>query len=313
METNPDVVVIGGGPAGISAAAWCVDLELSAVLIEEGETTGGQLLSINNPIVNYAGLEAADGREFAAFLHKWLEQFAFRRMLGTRVELIEAEPLLVRTEAGEEFRPSAVILATGVSRRKLGLPGEDELVGKGILRSGAGEREEAKGKHVIIIGGGDAAIENALILSEHAKRVTVVHRSRDFRARPEFLERAKTAGNVEFITERYVTSIRGEDRFEGVDVVGPDGASVSIEADLLLIRIGFRPNSELLRGLTELDVSGYVKVDANSATSVPMIYACGDVANPISPTISTAAGMGATAAKAIAARLAERKKFRKFE
>lgn len=306
METNPDVVVIGGGPAGLSAAAWCADLGLSAVLIEEGETPGGQLHSINNPIVNYAGLEAANGREFAASLLRWQEQFAFRRMLGTRVESIGAEPLAVRTEKGEELRPSAVILATGVSRRKLGLRGEDELVGKGILRSGAGQREEAKGKHVIIIGGGDAAIENALILGELAERVTVIHRSREFRARPEFLAKARASANVDFKTETYVTAIRGEERFVGVDVAGPGGAVDSIDADLLLVRIGFKPNSELLRGLAELDVSGYIQVDVNSETSIPMIYACGDVANPISPTISTATGMGATAAKAIAARLSDR-------
>ena len=95
METNPDVVVIGGGPAGLSAAAWCADLGLSAVLIEEGDAPGGQLHSINNPIVNYPGLEAANGREFAASLLRWQEQFAFRQMLGTRVESIGAEPLAV--------------------------------------------------------------------------------------------------------------------------------------------------------------------------------------------------------------------------
>lgn len=306
METNPDVVVIGGGPAGLSAAAWCADLGLSAVLIEEGDTPGGQLHLINNPIVNYPGLEAANGREFAASLLRWQEQFAFRRMLGTRVESIGAEPLAVRTEKGKEFRPSAVILATGVSRRKLGVRGEDELVGKGVLRSGAGQREEAKGKHVIIVGGGDAAIENALILGELAERVTVIHRSREFRSRPEFLAKAKAAANVDFRTETYVTAIRGEEHFEGVDVAGTGGTGDSIDADLLLVRIGFKPNSELLRGLAELDVFGYVQVDVNSETSIPMIYACGDVANPISPTISTAAGMGATAAKAIAARLSEK-------
>ena len=306
METNPDVVVIGGGPAGLSAAAWCSDLGLSAVLIEAEKTPGGQLYSINNPIVNYAGLEAANGREFAASLLRWQEQFAFRRMLGTRVESIEAEPLKVRTETGAEFWPSAVIVATGVSRRKLGLWGEDELVGKGILRSGAGQREEAKDKHAIIVGGGDAAIENALILGEHAERVTVIHRSREFRARPEFLAKAKAAANVELRTETFVTAIRGEELFEGVDVAGPGGAGDSIDADLLLVRIGFKPNSELLRGLAELDVSGYVHVDVNSETSIPMIFACGDVAHPASPTISTAAGMGATAAKVIAAKLSEK-------
>lgn len=305
METTPDVVVIGGGPAGLSAAAWCSDLGLSAVLIEEADTPGGQLHLINNPIANYAGLAAANGREFAAKLLDWEKQFAFLRLIGTRAESVSAEPLSVRTAKGEEFRPRAVILATGVSRRKLGLAGEEELVGKGVLRSGAGQREEAKGKHVIIVGGGDAAIENAVLLSEFAKRVTVVHRSREFRARPEFLERAKAATNVDFKTETYVTAIRGEKLFEGVDVAEPGGAGDSIEADLLLVRIGFKPNSELLRGLAELDVSGYVQVDVNSETSIPMIFACGDVANPISPTISTAAGMGATAAKAIKARLSK--------
>lgn len=305
METTPDVVIIGGGPAGLSAAAWCSDLGLSAVLIEEADTPGGQLHLINNPIANYAGLAAANGREFAAKLLDWEKQFAFLRLIGTRAESVSAEPFSVRTAKGEEFRPSAVILATGVSRRKLGLAGEEELVGKGVLRSGAGQREEARGKHVIIVGGGDAALENAVLLSEFAKRVTVVHRSREFRARPEFLAKAKASANVDFKTETYVTAIRGEEIFEGVNVAEPGGAGDSIDADLLLVRIGFKPNSELLRGLAELDVSGYVQVDVNSETSIPMIYACGDVANPISPTISTAAGMGATAAKAIKARLSK--------
>ncbi|MBK9164008.1 MAG: FAD-dependent oxidoreductase [Acidobacteria bacterium] len=302
MESTPDIVVIGGGPAGLSAAAWCSDLGLSAVLIEGSEQPGGQLHSINNPIANYAGLAAANGREFAAKLLEWEKQFAFRREFGTRVESVSADPLVLRTAGGEEFRPRAVILATGLSRRRLGLAGEDEFVGKGVLRSGAGQREEAPGKHVVIVGGGDAAIENAVLLSEFAERVTVVHRSREFRARAEFLESARSAKNVELITETYVTKILGEERFEGIEVSGPEGPDL-IMADLLLIRIGFKPNSELLRGLVELDVSGYVQVDVTCLTSEPMIYACGDVANPVSPTISTATGMGATAAKAIAARL----------
>lgn len=293
------VAIIGGGPAGMSAALWCDELGLSSVLIEEEGDLGGQLRSIYNPIENYPGLTAQNGTEMLSRFEKSLGSRNFVRRTGIKATSIDVDAMEVRLADGESLACSAIILATGVRRRLLDIPGEIDLRGKGILESGSRDRHQVSGKRVIIVGGGDAAFENALILSEFAQLVSVAFRSNEPRARREFVDTVKSRENIELLPGTVVTRITGESWVKEVELKNLDGQNRSEPVDAVLIRIGFEPNSDMVRGVVELDELGFIKVDQTGRTNVPGIYAVGDVANNYSPTLSTAAGSSATAAKSI--------------
>lgn len=295
-----DVIIIGGGPAGISAALWAADLGLQAVVIERHDL-GGQLNSIYNPIVNYPGISVSNGVELRDRMVSALTATGVPIRMSTRVV-----PLFPETQVeldGEILRGRAVVIATGVRRRELNVPGEREFKGKGMLASGSASRKGVLGKNVVIVGGGDAAVENALILSEKARLVTVVHRGMTLSARPEFQNQLPARDNVDLLLSSRVTGIHGTDRVEAVKVVS-NGVKDEILCDHVVIRIGVEPNSEPFSGHLAVDGRGYILSDIHGLTDVPGIYAIGDVARPVSPTISTAVGMGATAVKHIYASLA---------
>jgi thioredoxin reductase (NADPH) len=295
-----DVAIIGGGPAGMSAALWCADLGLRCVLIEKSAELGGQLLWIHNPIENYPGISTRNGAEMRDKFALSLKDAAFEQMLGAEIESIDAEQKRIELKDGRSIRAKAIIIATGIRRRKLNIPGEIGFTGRGILESGSKDRELVQGKSVIIVGGGDAAMENAMILSEYACSVTVVHRRAQFSARAGFLGKARSLSNVEFLVDTTVEKIAGSDRLEKVAVRNTEtGELRTIETDFLLIRVGVEPNSELVAGAVALDEAGYIKIDNNCMTNREGVYAVGDVACPFSPTISTAVGTGAIAVKAI--------------
>jgi thioredoxin reductase (NADPH) len=295
-----DVVIIGGGPAGMSALLWCAELKLNAVLIEKEAELGGQLLQTYNAIRNYLGFEAANGGELRDV---FLRQIAGLNML-TEAEIVEAdlEHKTLKLADQSLYSGRAIFIATGVRRRKLLVPGEEEFRGRGILDSGKKSHNDVRGKTVVIAGGGDAALENALILSEGARKVFVVHRGREFRARDEFKRKAEAAHNVEFIFNSEIAKIVGDENVRGVEIQHPSsGERMQVAADAVLIRIGVEPNTEPFRGQIDLDDRGYVQVNANCMTRMHGIFAGGDVANPGAPTISVAVGDGSAAVKAIAA------------
>lgn len=299
IERKFDVIIVGGGPAGLSAAHWCAELGLNAILIEKTAEFGGQLLQIYNPITNYLGRESADGREMLGHFLASVENSTFVRRLNGNVIDVDAVNRQVALEDGTIFSGSALIIATGVSRRRLNVPGEAEFEGRGILRSGARDKESVSGHEVVIVGGGDAALENALILSEFAAKVTVVHRRNAFTARAEFIEQARDRSNLEFLPRTLVKRITGDERLRSIELAEPaTGREFVIPADALLVRIGVKPNTETLAGKLELDQKGYIVVDSICRTNAHGVFSVGDAACPLSPTITTAAGMGATAAKA---------------
>ena len=295
-----DVIVVGGGPGGLSAALWCRELGLETVLLEKEPELGGQLRQIFNPIENYLGLRAANGSELLGHFRKFVETSAFAGSLRCKVFKIDGAGRGVTLDDGTELFSRALVIATGVRRRKLGIPGEDEFVGKGIIASGAGNKDLARGKHVLIVGGGDAAIENALILSDVAAGVKVAFRRERSTARSEFLNDVAARDNITLVPNTALKSIGGDAVVSHVELEKVGTQQVRREpVDTVLIRIGVEPNSEMVRDVVELDDRGYILVDSICQTSAAGIFAAGDVANPISPTISTAAGTGATAAKTI--------------
>ena len=303
MIENPtdfDVLIIGGGPAGLSAALWCADLGMRSIILEKEAEFGGQLLRTFNPIENYLGVEVTNGRELNEMFLRHVESRSISRLTNVTIDEANLGEKTVRSSDGIELAGKAIIIATGVRRRKLGVPGEAEFAGRGVIDSGARDRDVARGKRVVIVGGGDAALENALILGDIAKEIIIVHRRGEFSARTEFVESAKEDPVITHIFDTVVTAISGNTAFEGVELQGDrSGEKYKIEADGLLIRIGVVPNSELFHGQLSMDSAGYIETDPFCATSIAGIYGVGDVANPIAPTISNAVGQGSVAAKAV--------------
>lgn len=295
---SADVIIIGGGPAGITAAIWCVDLGLRPMILEQSAKLGGQLHKTYNPITNYPGLRMANGLEMLEKFLDSLDRGKIEIRYDSRVVGITGDRLMVELESGDVAAAKALIIATGVRRQRLEVPGEEEFYGKGVLASGLRDRNQVLGRRVAIVGGGDAALENALILSEAASAAYLIHRRKTFRARREFAEAVVAAPKIQKLLECRVRRILGGTQLEALEIQNlKSGELKTLAVDCLLIRIGVAPNTEAFRGAVEMDAPGYIAVNAGQQTSAPGIFAIGDAASPISPSLSTAVGTAATAAK----------------
>jgi thioredoxin reductase (NADPH) len=300
--TDFDVMIIGGGPAGLSAAIWCADLKLRAVLFDDGAELGGQLKWTFNEIRNYPGIASISAEELCRRFIEHAES-GTAVMINARVERVELLAKTAVLDDGRVFTASAVIIATGVRRRRLEVPGEGELTGRGILTSGVRSQNQVAGRHVLIVGGGDAALENAVLLSRSASRITLIHRGEAFRSRREFVDEARQKDNITVRPSTHVTSILGSSRFEAVELLDVKrNERFQLNADFLLIRIGTQPNTELFMGQIETDSGGFIKVTADTSTSLDRVHAIGDAALPFAPTLSTAIGTAAIAAKLISSK-----------
>ena len=299
-----DVVIIGAGPAGLAAATWCDQLGLDTLVLEQQADIGGQLLSIYGPIENYPGLRAIDGREFLTGFAAGTAEAGFDLWTNVEIASVDLVAKRVRLKSGEELHAISIIIATGVRRRQLGIPGEKEFSGKGIIESGARDRDLFAGKDVCIIGGGDAAAENALMLAEVCATVTLVHRGKSLRARREFAEQLQTNHCITVFNEAVALRILGNAQVDAVEIRRKDAIKpFQMAVKGVLIRIGVEPNSGLFADQLQLDEKNYIVVTSQNETSVTNVFAVGDISNPSAPTIIGAAGGGATAAKVISARL----------
>jgi len=299
-----DVIIIGAGPAGLSTAFWCDELGLDTLVLEQSEEIGGQLHRVYNPINNYLGLKARNGEELLTRFTADVDSAEFDLWTQTSISSVDLKAKRVSLASGEDLQAIALVIATGVRPRTLGVPGEKEFAGKGMIESATRDRELFAGHDVCVVGGGDAAVENALLLAEVCPTVTLVHRRKKLRARAEFREKLQSQHCITVFTESVLTRIMGGDRVEAVEIQRKQGLKpFQLAVRGVLIRIGVEPNTELFREQLETDSSGYLVVNSQQETNVPMVFAVGDVSNPVAPTISGATGAGATAAKVIASRL----------
>lgn len=299
-----DVIIIGGGAAGISAALWCGELGLNSLLLELNTELGGQLLRVYNRIENHLGARAENGREMRDIFLRQIKTRRFAVRLQAEVAEADLEKKTIRLANGEVFPAKFIVIAAGVKRRKLSVEGEEEFKNKGLIESGRRDPDLVRDKAVAVVGGGDAAFENALILAETAKEVFLLHRGKDFRARSEFVEKVLANPKIKVLTETIITKFAGDRRIEVIELKNlktNEKKILSIQA--VLIRAGVAPDTKIFRGKIDLDEKGYIKIDSSCETSVRGVFAAGDVANRIAPTVSSAVGMGATAAKAIFAQL----------
>jgi len=303
-----DVVIIGAGPAGLSAALWCDELGLDTLVLERKERAGGQLHSIYGPIDDYPGLRAGNGEEFLERFTERVGEADFDQWTGAEIQSVDLKAKRIHLTSSEELQSISIIIATGVRRRQLGIPGENEFAGHGMIESASRDREAFAGKDVCVIGGGDAAAENALLLADVCPTVTLVHRRRKLKARQSFVERLQSQHCITVFPESTVTRILGQEEVEAVEIVRKDALQpFQMAVRGVVVRIGVEPNTELFRDQLQLDDEGYVTVTSQHETSVANVFAIGDISNPLAPTISSAAGSGATAAKVIASRLSTRK------
>jgi thioredoxin reductase (NADPH) len=304
-----DVLIVGAGPAGLSAALWLRDFGLDTVLLERERQPGGQLHQIHAIIPNYLTAFGWDGGRFAGVALADARAAELNILVGEPVRRISAErtpgrgnpPTLVVDRGRERHRARAILLATGLSRRKLGVRGEEELLGRGVSHSANRDRQRFADRPVAVVGGGTAAVEDALLCAAAGSEVTLIHRSARFRSRDDFLERARAHPRIRFVVNTEVTAIVGQERVEGVRFRKRGSKRVEeARVDAVFVRIGWEPDTAVARGVVRLDRAGYVRTGPGGRTSARGIYAAGDVCSPRCPSIANSVGQGAAAAWEIA-------------
>jgi thioredoxin reductase (NADPH) len=302
MSAPEKVIIIGSGPAGYTAALYTARAELAPLVIE-GFAWGG-LLQQTTDVENFPGYpDGVAGPEMMQQLRDQAERFGARLLTdqATRVELASEPGGLHRVWVDEdEYTTRSVILAMGAEHKKLGVPGEEDLAGRGVSYCATCDAAFFKDRPSIIVGGGDSAMEEAMFLAKFSSKVSVVHRRDEFRASRIMLDRARAVPNIEFLTPYVVAEISaGEGR--AVELVRLRHAGTGEERELqsaaVFVAIGHEPQSELVRGLVELDAEGYVVVQGRSTrTSRPGVFAAGDLVDHTYRQAVTAAGSGCQAA-----------------
>lgn len=291
-----DVIIVGGGPAGYGAALYCARAGLSTLVLEK-LFVGGQMAQTTQ-IDNYPGIpEGIDGVTLAMKMQEGAEKFGAQTVYDevTALEL-QTSPKRLHTP-GSVYEARAVILAIGADHRHLGLKNEEALIGKGVAYCAACDGMMYRGKTVAVVGGGNSAVADASLLSKLAKKVYLIHRRDSLRASRIYHEALEKTENLELVMNSTVRELVHGDRLTAVTVEDVNtGALRTIELDGLFISIGREPQTALLRGQVELDDQGYILADETTATSLPGVFAAGDVRNKQVRQIVTATADGATAA-----------------
>ncbi|MED3852461.1 NAD(P)/FAD-dependent oxidoreductase [Priestia megaterium] len=296
-----DVLIIGGGPAGISAAVWCKRLGVDCLLLEEQAQLGGQLFTIYNEIIDYPGIQAENGIEMQRKMVQHFIDMGCLYEVNTKVISIDERSKTVKVkqqETEKEISYTYLILATGSSQRKLGVPGEQQMIDRGEVYSASADGERLKGKRVALIGGGDRAFEGAHLLASQAKQVYLIHRSTHFKAREQYVEKVLSDPGVKVMTDTEVTAIHGKHHVTSIDLKSENSECKNLLVDAVLIRLGVAPNVELIKEKVTTTQSGLILINEVHQSSNPSIYAIGDACTtPLFSSISSSAGQGAVVAK----------------
>lgn len=279
VDMEQDVLIVGGGPGGLTAAIYLARYGLKTLVIEKS-ALGGKV-NVNPLIENYPGFESVSGEELARRMHMHALRAGASILSPEEVIKLElrSEPKRVYTRSGKEFLAKALVIATGAEERKLGVPGEEELFGKGVSYCAVCDGPFFRGKRVVVVGGGNTAAISALHLSRIASEVTLVHRRAGMRAERALVDKLKDAANVKLRLNSVVTRVVGSSRVEGVILkdLGGGGESL-VEAEGVFIFVGVEPRSELAKEAgVEVDEKGFIRVDCWQRTNVTGVYAVGDV------------------------------------
>ncbi len=296
-----DIAIIGGGPAGLAAGLYASRALRSTVLFEGG-VLGGQIAT-SDRVENYPGFpEGVGGFELAMAMHQQSEKFGMETVYARVSDLtvLEDGRFFVQTDGGGDFIARSTIVTAGADPNKLGVPGEVELTGKGVSYCATCDAAFFKGMEVVVVGGGDAAVEEAVFTTRYASKVTLIHRRDELRAQKVLQERAFASPNMEFIWDSVVEAIHHnstETEVEAVTVKNlKSGETSRLPVSAVFIFIGQTPNSNLLEGLVPLDAGKHACVNAWMETPVPGLFVAGDVRADAARQVVSSAGDGATAA-----------------
>jgi len=301
MGVDYDVIIIGCGPAGLAAGIYAGRARLKVLLLG-GETAGGQMRSVGQ-VENYPGFP--DGISGAKL---GLEMMKQAMKYGLQFKLAEVEGIELQEDykvvkakiirAGEAtYLAKTVIIAGGAKPRKLGVPGEDEFAGKGVSYCGVCDAPQFAGRVVAVVGGGDVALSEALHLSKFALRVIVIHRRQELRATCIIQERALAEPKIIICYGTKIAAIKGDDHVKELELLNVStNERTTLPVGGILIRIGLEPNTSYLKGLLSLDSEGYILVNEKMETSIPGIFAAGDIRHASARQIATAVGDGVAAA-----------------
>jgi thioredoxin reductase (NADPH) len=291
-----NVVVIGSGPAGWSAALYTARANLRPLLIT-GNELGGQI-ALTTEVENFPGFESIQGPELVERMQKQAERFGTEVLIDYVVEIdVNGPPFTIKTASGRTFKAKAVIVATGASPRRLGVPGEERLTGRGVSYCATCDGFFFRNKDVAVIGGGDSALQEGLFLTRFASRVRIIHRRNQLRAGAVLQRRSKENPKIEFVWNTVVTSINGDSKVETItlrDLV--TGETYDSPADGVFVYIGHLPNNELFLDKLAMDEDGYLITDKLMRTSVPGIFAAGEIQDHRFKQAATSAGQGVAAA-----------------
>jgi thioredoxin reductase (NADPH) len=291
-----NVVIIGSGPAGLTAAIYAARANLKPLLIT-GQEIGGQI-ALTNEVENYPGFpEGITGPELVELLQKQAIKFGARIEIDFVSEVnLKAHPFEIKTQNGVAYEAKTLIAASGASPRRLNVPGEKELMGRGVSYCATCDGFFFRGKEIAVVGGGDSALQEGLFLTRFADKVHVIHRRDQFRAQPILQDRARENERMHFVWNSVVTGIKGEGAVQTLDLENTvTGQHSELPARGIFVYVGHIPNTELFQGQLEMDEEGYLKVDDRLHTSVPGVFAAGEVHDHVFRQAIVSAGYGCMA------------------
>jgi thioredoxin reductase (NADPH) len=289
-------IIIGSGPAGYTAAIYAARADLP-VLVLQGYQTGGQLMQTSD-VENYPGFEEGIlGPEMMEKFEKQAQRFGAEMIPEDVISLdFSRRPFTVRTDT-DEYQSHAVIIATGASAKWLGLPKEKHLQGRGVTACATCDGFFFKGKDVIVVGGGDTAMEEAIFLTRYVNHVTLVHRRNTLRASKIMQDRARNHPKISFVLESEVVDILGDERVRGATLRNVvTGEETTVEVEGFFVAIGHKPNTDLFKDIINMDEAGYIVPVEHTMTNIPGVFAAGDVTDHRYRQAVTAAGDGCRAA-----------------
>ncbi|AMA62787.1 MAG: thioredoxin-disulfide reductase [Kurthia gibsonii] len=294
-----DVVIIGAGPAGMTAAVYASRANLATLMLERG-IPGGQMANTEE-VENYPGFDTILGPELSTKMFEHAKKFGAEYAYGDVSEVIDGKEYKTIKAGSKEYKTRAIIITTGAEYKKMGVPGENELGGRGVSYCAVCDGAFFKNKNLIVVGGGDSAVEEGMYLTRFAEKVTIVHRRDKLRAQKILQDRAFANEKIDFIWNNTVKEINEKDGKVGsVTLVNTvDGSESTVDADGVFIYIGMNPLTKPFESLGITNEAGYIPTNEQMETKIPGIYAAGDVRDKTLRQIVTATGDGSIAAQAV--------------
>ncbi|MGN0242282.1 MAG: thioredoxin-disulfide reductase [Candidatus Weimeria sp.] len=295
-----DTVIVGSGPAGLTAGIYAKRAGLEALIIENTPVGGGQIATTDR-VDNYPGLLGINGMELGMKFREHAEKLGCEFKDGQVTGIDDrVSSKIVKLEGGEEIETKTVILALGADHSRLGVTGEDELRGRGVSYCATCDGAFFRGKEVAVIGGGDAALGDAVYLSKFVKKVYLIHRRDQFRGAKSLVDEAASKENITFLYDTVVTNINGSEKVAGLETLNKKtGEKGTLDVDGVFIAVGITPNAKGISGLPKTNEKGYIVAGEDCVTSIPGIFAAGDLRTKKLRQVITAAADGANAVTSV--------------